>query len=195
MMKINFTHPVMECRICKEEICNVALLPCKHKYCLICVKRHLNIKNFCPECYMSPLHDSDISTQSICTTSPIFKYTKFNSLYKYIKVQNSGNKLPKSRSIMYAKMTVEQLKKECKRFKINSGSKKEMTIRLKEFYMICDVERTTDTPANVEMIANYVNSVTYKKKPVSIESIVMKHINEIVSVKRKFLKKIKKLQV
>lgn len=181
--------PHMECKICKDEIYNIAHLPCTHVYCVICIKRHLTTKNFCPECYLSPLHASDLTIQYTYRTSPIFKHTQSNCLLKYLNTPIKKTKLPVSRPMMYVKMTVEQLKKECKKYKINVGSKKEMVTRLKEFYMLCDVERVAEQSASVEMIADYVNTVTCKSKKLSMEELLLKHLDVIVSAKKKFKEK------
>ncbi|EJW02186.1 hypothetical protein EDEG_03382 [Edhazardia aedis USNM 41457] len=49
------------CPICKEPIKLAHELPCMHKFCLICIRKHLFSKNFCPFCFHSPVHSSDLT--------------------------------------------------------------------------------------------------------------------------------------
>lgn len=115
------------CKICLDSADIPHKLPCGHYFCLLCILRHLRIRQNCPFCFSEPIKVSDIegeldiSDLSTNLTLPpqVFKRTESNfiKVLKKYKIRTDG---PILRLQWRFNELVDQLKVEQHRRKLNS---------------------------------------------------------------------------
>lgn len=126
----------MQCLICKDEMQLPHYLPCDHRFCYICIKRHILKRPFCPSCLLEPIHTTEIK--------PLFEYPK--------------NDLETVRKVLYRTPTNAALKKELKKLSLDtSGSINQMLWRYNEFHIIYSGEVQKIRPKSITDITRTVH--------------------------------------
>ncbi|KAF9762490.1 E3 ubiquitin-protein ligase COP1 [Nosema granulosis] len=121
------------CKICREELNIAHWLPCNHKFCYICIRRHLENRNFCATCFRYPLSISDLKTNE--------------------KIVSDIKK-----PISLFKVTLPILKRELKKFRINTdGTIERLRWRYNELCIQIDNERFKENPRSIDTIARQLH--------------------------------------
>lgn len=149
------------CTICKEKLEYPHWLPCSHSFCFICIRQHIEKRNFCPLCFQCPFSVSDLRT--------------YEKQYEYIK------KMP---VILFTNEI--KLKKELKkyRFEINVN-RHVLEQRYKEMCINVEFERFKKIPRNYNTIVRHIcqneimknliikkNEVDFKKTKIILNKII-----------------------
>ncbi|WUR02927.1 E3 ubiquitin-protein ligase RAD18 [Vairimorpha necatrix] len=122
-----------ECTICKSQCVIPHWLPCSHKFCFLCIRRHLERRNFCPSCFKSPVSPSDLRTNEI----------QYNKIDKIPIIINNKE---------------DQIIKELKRRRVDiSGGRSTLLQRYKELFINVDNERFREVPRNMDRIVREIN--------------------------------------
>ncbi|EEQ81837.1 hypothetical protein NCER_101577 [Vairimorpha ceranae BRL01] len=154
------------CLICKSECSIPHWLPCKHIFCFLCIRRHIEKRNFCPECFKSPFSPADLRTNQ--------------------KQYNKIDKLP-----ILVQSREEHLVRELKKRRANSsGSKSALMYRYHELSINVDNERFREIPRNMDTIVRQLNQLEAENKQIrrKIEKDFPKAFDVVNKLKLKYKK-------
>lgn len=157
------------CNICKNNLENPYLTPCNHKFCFICISRHLIEHIFCPTCFYKTIIISQLKS-----------------------IENYSNHLKLIKQPFFENITISKLKLQCKKFYLRTDGNKIILIkRLKEFYLLYNNEVNKKKPKTINNIAALVHNkeqlnskkIVFNKK--EIKKAFRKLVIEIINMKKK----------
>ncbi|KAK6090461.1 hypothetical protein P3W45_000558 [Vairimorpha bombi] len=157
------------CLICKSLYYIPHWLPCGHTFCFLCIRRHIEKRNFCPECLSSPYSPTDLCTN--------------------VKQFNKISKIP-----IIINLNEQNLKKELKKYRVDiRGDKNILTQRYRELSINVDNERYRDVPRNMDTIARQLNFAELQNRQIKkdIERDMEKAKEKLKTIKQGFLNNIK----
>lgn len=154
------------CLICKSSCSIPHWLPCEHTFCFLCIRRHIEKRNFCPECLSSPYSPTDLRTN--------------------VKQYNKISKIP-----IIINLNEQTLKKELKKYRVDiRGNKNMLDQRYRELSINVDNERYRDVPRNMDTIARHLNFAEIQNRQIQkdIERDMEKAKEKLKNIKQDFLK-------
>lgn len=167
------------CNICKDTIKTHSSLPCSHTFCFLCISLHLSKRLFCPDCGLNTneYRKTDIIIDQIDKVNKqgILKYFKSNQP----KAENEPMK-----AINSVGMSDMKIRKMCKKYFLNIGSRDLMLKRLKKYQIVTNLELKTGRRRNAQEIAEFVNNSVTEKRHLDLTSVIY----EIKRIKDAFRK-------
>lgn len=155
------------CTICKDKLEFPHWLPCSHNFCFLCIRRHIEKRNFCPICFKCPFSVSDLRT-----------YEKQNEVLKKMPVILTTNE--------------NKLKQELKKLRFDVNVDKHiLDQRYKEMCINVEFERFKKVPRNYNTIVRHIYQSELKNKLINKKNnIDLEKINVvIVKIKNEKFKK------